>query len=762
MMRIIYLVIVFSFFSGSIFSQNDTTKKNLYVLTLDELLELKISSVSKKSEQLIKTPQTVIVITNEQIKRRGYTDLEQLFHDLPGFDISRGNGTRYSQLYQRGYRTKNTEKTVLMIDGVEENDLWSNSVWLSRQYPLSNIKRVEIIYGPSATIYGANAFLGVINVVTKTANQITNNKKIGVNSQIGYGTWNTQFADISIAAKEKDFSIMITGRIYNSDEQDLSNYSDWDYSFDNYDLNYYKNTLGTENENIAQTAMNLDKAAYYNSLELDGKEPHYSNKTKDYLLYGKLKVDNFTLGFQTFKRNEGYGAWYRDDFELGPDHGPKWVAENSFFYTKYEKKFSDKFSLTSFTNFKIHQLNGDCEELYYIGYFNKGYNLTDIADTTSGNDNILTNDSISKPYWEHTWWHTYSQQLRSELRLVYNISDKFNLSSGIEFRVSHIQGSYLFGEIDDPAETAFLNNSKGGNHFFSRDFGFFIQTTYSPIKNLNFVLGGRIDNNKIRLTGGYGSVFNPKASIVYSTSNFILKAIYSEAFMDAGYWTKYGITPGRLLDNPNLEPEKVRNYELSLSWKANDYFFVDIIGYNSFYKGVIGTVDVSFVDEKGNTIQTTQHQAIGNALIQGLQSNIYFNYSKYSSYLNYTFTNPYKIGDEKVRIGDIASHHINCGVNALYFNKLNLNLRANFSGSKPTGKETTVSNNPLNEIDPYLILNGAISYKIYKNLSVQVLINNIFDKEYFDPGVRSANGIYYASKLPQNRRNLTFKINIDF
>ncbi len=762
-MKFIYLIIAFTLLSLNIYSQNDTIEDNVFKMSLEELLELKISSVSKKPEQLLKTPQTVIVITSEQIKRRGYTDLEQLFHDLPGFDISRGNGTQYSQIYQRGYRTKNTEKTLLMIDGVEENDLWSNSVWLSRQYPLSNIERVEIIYGPAATVYGANAFLGVINIVTKNAKQaLQNGKSFGVNSQMGYGSWNTKYADISIATKTKDFSLILTGRIYTSDEQDLSNYPDWDYDINAYNLDYYKEILSTNNDLIAQTAMDLDNNIYYNSSELNNIKPSYSNQTQDYLFYGKLKIDNFTLGFQTFKRDEGYGAWYRDDYELGPKHGASWVPGNSFYYTKYEKKFSDKLLLTNFSNFKIHQLNGECEEFYYKGYFNKTFGLTDIADTSLGNYILLPVDSIKSPYWEHTWWETYSQQLRSELRLEYSPNANINIVAGIEFRVSLIQGKYLFGEEKNPAETAYLNDAKGGNHFFSRDLGFFTQVGYSPMKNLNFVVGGRFDNNKIRLTGGYGTVFNPKVAIVYSPSKIILKAIYSEAFMDAGYWTKYGTTPGRLLDNPNLQPEKVKNTELSFGWKASDYFFAEIVAYNSYYKGAIGTVDVTFVNEIGDTIQTTQHQAIGNLQIQGVQSNIYFNYLNYSTYINYTFTNPYKTNNERIRIGDIASHHINFGVNAVFFNKLNINLRGNFSGRKLTGKETTVANNPLDEIEPYFILNSTISYKIYKNISAQIIINNILDKEYFDPGVRSANGIYYASKLPQNRRNLMLKLNFDF
>lgn len=762
-MRFLYLFLTIIVFSSKLYSQNDTIKDKIFKMSLEELLELKISSVSKKSEKLLETPQTVIVITKKQIEQRGYTDLEQLFHDLPGFDISRGNGTQYSQIYQRGNRTKNTEKTLLMIDGVEENDLWSNSVWLSRQYPLSIIERVEIIYGPAGTIYGANAFLGVINIVTKTANDIIDSDKMfGINSQVGYGSWNTKYTDISLATKTKDFSLILTGRFFSSDEQDISNYPDWDYSFDAYNLNYYKDILGTTNNEVAQKALNLDKNAYYNDNQLNGIPPEYSNQTKDYLIYGKMKIDNFTMGFETFRRDEGYGAWYRDDFELGPKHSASWVSENSFFYTKYEKKFSDKLSFTNFTNFKIHQLSDDCEELYFIGYFNKGYNIKNIADTSLGNITLLPNDSISKPYWERTWWETYSQQLRSEFRFDYNPTDNINISSGVEFRVSHIQGTYLYGEEEKPAETATINNSEGGNHYFSRDFGFFMQMDYSPTPKLNFILGGRLDNNKIRLTGGYGTVFNPKVAVVYTPSDFILKAIYSEAFMDASNWTKYSTTPGRLLNNPNLKPEKVKNFETSFGWKLNDYFFIDATVFHAFYNGAVGTVDVSFVNYEGDTIQTTQHQAIGNVSIQGLQSNLYFNYSNYSVYANYTFTNPYKITNVKTRIGDIASHHINFGINALFFNKLNLNLRANWSGEKLTGKETTVSSNPLDKIDAYFILNSAISYRIYKNISAQIIINNILDKEYFDPGVRSANGIYYASKMPQNKRNFLLKLNLNF
>ena len=124
-----------------------------------------VTSISKKAENVDETPATAIIISEEILARRGYLDLEAVIHDLPGFDISRSNGNLYSHIYQRGYRSINTNRTLFLTDGIEENDLWSSNVYLSRQYPISNIQNIEVVYGPASTMYGSNAFLGVINII---------------------------------------------------------------------------------------------------------------------------------------------------------------------------------------------------------------------------------------------------------------------------------------------------------------------------------------------------------------------------------------------------------------------------------------------------------------------------------------------------------------------------------------------------------------------------------------------------------------------
>lgn len=409
----------------------------------------------------------------------------------------------------------------------------------------------------------------------------------------------------------------------------------------------------------------------------------------------------------------------------------------------------------------MHQLTGSCEEYYHVGYLNGGLSANDL---TNDNGNLLDVDNQAMPYWWHAWYHTYSQQLRSEIRFVYKPNNNLNLISGLEYRNSIIQGQYIYSMERHPEETAPSVEVPGGNHFASQDFGVFSQADYWLLNNLKIVLGGRLDYNKIRVNGGYGFQFNPKAAVVFSPSDFVFKAIYSEAYMDAGYWTKFGTTPARLLNNPTLQPEEVRNIDISAAWKINDFFFTDVSAYNSNYYGAVGTANVSFIDEAGDTIQTTQHQPIGNLQVQGAQARLNFKYNNYSAWANYTFTNPYQIeeNNERVRIGDIANHQVNIGVNALFFRKLNINLRTNIVGEKPTGENTTVSANPLSKIAPYYTLNGAISYNIYKRITLQVTAFNILGLEYYHPGVRSAGGGYYAAQMPQNERSIFGKLLIQF
>ena len=90
-----------------------------------------VTSVSKISENINEAPANIILLTKEEIKQRGYKDLEEVFHDMPGFDVSKTSGGTYSSIYQRGYRTgNNNDRSLILVDGID----YSHIVWLSRQY----------------------------------------------------------------------------------------------------------------------------------------------------------------------------------------------------------------------------------------------------------------------------------------------------------------------------------------------------------------------------------------------------------------------------------------------------------------------------------------------------------------------------------------------------------------------------------------------------------------------------------------------------
>ena len=270
-----------------------------------ELAREGVSSVSKMTESVPEAPATVIVVTGEQIRQRGYQDLEEVLHDLPGFDISRINGQSYSNIYQRGYRSNATNRTLFLVDGVEQNDLHSNIAHISRQFPLTNIDRVEVVYGPASTMYGANAFLGVINVITKDPDDvIKEGKSIGADVQAGGGAWNTRFLDGTVAGRYRGATLSLTGRVYKSDEWDLSRYANWDYdpafyssqaAKDRYDQLLFGSDVGAFIKLLFGDArfadpynpISLDQKALQSSL--NGHPVAYSELTDDWMVSGRLK-----------------------------------------------------------------------------------------------------------------------------------------------------------------------------------------------------------------------------------------------------------------------------------------------------------------------------------------------------------------------------------------------------------------------------------------------------------------------------------------
>ncbi len=745
------------------------------IMKLGSTVQL-VTSVSKKAEDIRKAAATISVITHDEIVKRGYTDLVEFLNDLPGFQISRFYGPQLANIYQRGLRTNNTEKTLLLIDGVEENDLWTNWADISRQYSLSNIKQVEVVYGPASTMYGPTAFAGVINIITQTGSDfISSSNSFGAKAKIGYGSYNHRFTDVTVGYKKKLVAATFTARLFESNSHDLSSQSFFDYNPDAYNSVPYRGLLNiktnaqkyiTDNKlplssplytiygpaNAADSiiisaqgidlARSLDKSAY--SQVVNGSPIGYSKTDRAHLYNAKISVGDITLGGQMWAKGEGGTTQFTDMYVAGGDNGQVWRPTETFFYVKYDKKISDKVSVSSFSNYRIHRVD-DSKLVSVNNYARKNLSIKDLV-------------AGKEPFWSTIYLFEDSKQFRSEFKVLYTPVQKLDIISGVELRNSQLQGNYLVSSIPDAQENGVFNApAQGGNQFDVSDVGVYSQGTYKISPSLRATVGARIDHNKIRSTGGYGTEINPRLVVDYVKDNWVFKAIYARGIMNVSNWTKFS-TAGNRIPNPNLGTESIRNFEFSASNIFSKSFTADISIYRSLLDDVVGTRLLP----NGQGINDN----IGRFAINGIQSNLTYHSNKLNAYINYAYTNGRQTegvnGSVDIVVGDIASHTINGGIYYEPIKFVGLNVRGNYISSQPVGPGTSVPDNT-GAFPAYVITHATLSIKnVIKGATIQIICNNLLDKKYFNPGVKAADGVVNPTEILQRGRNSILRLNYDF
>ena len=154
------LLFLFSLISMS----NVKASEDLFGMSLEDLVNITVTTASGVEESVIDAPAAMIVITSSDIQKNNYHSLFEVISDISGFDTIESSPNTF---YQRGYRTPFSSRTLFMVNGIVDNHLWTHVAQFSTQYPISNIDKIEVLYGPASVIYGPNAYLGIINIITK-------------------------------------------------------------------------------------------------------------------------------------------------------------------------------------------------------------------------------------------------------------------------------------------------------------------------------------------------------------------------------------------------------------------------------------------------------------------------------------------------------------------------------------------------------------------------------------------------------------------
>jgi iron complex outermembrane receptor protein len=142
---------------------------NLTELTLEELLNIEVTSVSKKQQKLSAAGAAAYVITRDDIRHSGMTNLPDLLRMAPGVNVARITANAWA-ISIRGFNSRYSNKVLVLIDGRSVyTPGFSGVFWDQQSVPLEDIDRIEVIRGPGGTAWGANAVNGLINIITRDA-----------------------------------------------------------------------------------------------------------------------------------------------------------------------------------------------------------------------------------------------------------------------------------------------------------------------------------------------------------------------------------------------------------------------------------------------------------------------------------------------------------------------------------------------------------------------------------------------------------------
>ncbi|EDY82297.1 TonB-dependent receptor domain protein [Verrucomicrobiia bacterium DG1235] len=713
---------------------------DLEEMTLGELLkqhpELYRDSdtASGVSEALRDAPASMVVLRQKDFRRRGYDSLDDLLFGLPGFDVIRTGGTMETVAYQRGYRTPWTQRTLLLVNGKPDNNLWNHGAQISRQYPIGAIDRVETLYGPAGAVYGPNAFLGVINIITRDASELEDGETYFEISG-ALGSYDTQNLDTAFGGRWGEVSFDIGFNYFNSDEAGIEDYSDWGYT----DPSLLSNPaawgagIGAGADPATgrfSPAGDLDVDGFVEEDELVRGSPigEYADPTEDYGFIGELRFSGTTFGAIVWETNEGYGPYYSF---LDGQPNSLWTHSSRQYYIEREDWLIDEaVRVESELVYRESRVGGEEWAESFGGFVS----LSD--------------------------WNSFNKAWRLEQRFTFSKTDDLQFNGGWKYEFKRLNRAYILSNYWDGLGVAVGESSVQAaadvssespmrlsediddryapdfNASDTDDIGIYAQMIYDR-GDLRFNGSLRWDENS-----AYGSDYSPRGALIYhKDAETTFKLVYGEAFQEPSPKDLYGAYAGRT-SNSALRPEKVYTTEF-VAILQHERFQHDFSVYHSEFQNAIATgQNVGGRDVVGFEYKNSfrvENPISGSAAISG---NLFYTYTRSVSDQQYENATGTWV-DQRAAQGDVAPHKVNLNLNIPIGKKLN----ANFSGLW-VGERKLFSENPLRadsnsersldrKAEAYSLVDLNLLYS-FGDYSVSFKVENLFEEDYLVPGVESA------------------------
>ena len=281
---------------------------NVAAQSIDELLDIDLSALvemevvtpGRRGQTAREAAANVTVVTKETIHRRGYRTLDEVLRDIPGFDFTIGQpaGEFPAHFLFRGIGDVGQTKVLIMVDGIIRNDVsngWVRSVGFD--FAFADVDRIEVIAGPGSSLYGANAYAGIVNVITSRPS--AGALGLTVNSSLLLSTHETVAPEAMFAYRfANGLSLQVAGRWYKTDgDRGLGRFDPGGFFHGNFEPD---SVFTSELGNILNDRLSGG--------ERKPLPDGFGNDIDNLFLRGRLEKDGFSMGFTLWDRDEGLGS----------------------------------------------------------------------------------------------------------------------------------------------------------------------------------------------------------------------------------------------------------------------------------------------------------------------------------------------------------------------------------------------------------------------------------------------------------------------
>ena len=678
-----------------------------------------ISIATGYKQAIEKAPAVATIITADDIKRIGATDIDEALEMVPGLHVAKSY-QGYNPIYTfRGIYTDFNPQVLMLIDGVPLSNLFSGNrtnVWSG--LPIQSVQRIEVVRGPGSAIYGADAFAGVINIITKNASDVK-----GMEVGVSYGTYNTKNYFINFGREWNDSSLAIFFEGYNTDGSD---------------------------ERIDADAQTL----------LDGNPfaPTDASNAPGALNLGRDRID-LRVNYQ-FRELELRGAFQRssngetgaglvqaldDSGEFGSD---RLLLSMNYVLPEMVKDLSGSVSASYM---KITQEVEEDVQLYppgsYGPFFFPGTFTPIFPPFENG---VIGNPELFETHsrFDATFRYEGIDSHDLTVGIGYYYGDLYRANEARNYCLSPESCVFIFPKLltqslVDHSDTPFVFVQEGGRE----NIHIYLQDVFNIANDWELTAGVRYDDYS-----DFGSTVNPRFALVWSTTNKLTtKFLYGEAFRAPAFIETRATNNPQSLGNPDLDPETLSSYEVALSYRYSPNV---TYGLNAFYYEWNDIIQ--FVSDPGASTKTAQN--FGKQTGYGMEAEAVWKPSD-------DFTLRANFALQESTNETLNEDAANSPEKQLYLesewefmSRSYINLRANWVVDR--NREV---GDVRNDIDDYVLVDlGLRRSQLSRGFEVGLYLKNLFDEDAREPSPNALPAPSIPHDLPLPGRTLMGEVRYHF